>query len=163
LSSDLNIQIQSAIGERIMRSIFATTRLDLPSKPILCSLSCVTMVGTRLQRYGTPRDDSGLINGRVLNPNISSRLDVTSLMGKRARWGSEPPRRVIFVNVPLFLAIPYTTYFYAFTKRRSSTSGYICISRRVILVYSRLYLRVPYLTFDSYISTLWARFSLYYI
>jgi hypothetical protein len=67
-----------------MRSIFATTRLDLPSKPILCSLSCVTMVGTRLQRYGTPRDDSGLINGRVLNPNISSRLDVTSLMGKRA-------------------------------------------------------------------------------
>jgi hypothetical protein len=81
LSSDLNIQIQSAIrrdnvGERIMRSIFATTRLDLLSKPILCSLLCVTIVGTRLQRYGAPRDDSGLINGRVLNPNISSRLDV---------------------------------------------------------------------------------------
>jgi hypothetical protein len=81
LSSDLNIQIQSAIGrdnvgKRIMRSIFATTRLDLPSKPILCSLSCVTMVGTRLQRYGTPRDDSSLINERVLNPNVSSRLDV---------------------------------------------------------------------------------------
>jgi hypothetical protein len=34
------------------------------------------MVGTRLQRYGTPRDDSSLLNERVLNPNVSSRLDV---------------------------------------------------------------------------------------
>jgi hypothetical protein len=65
----------------------------------------------------------------VLVMEAAGRLVLTSLMGKRARWGSEPPQRVIFVNIPLFLAIPYTTYFYAFTKRRSSTPGYICISR----------------------------------